>query len=336
MTGRKFVRVLIVVFVAALITYFVTTPRGSEVALTGMVDGNSVIVSPQISGRLTNLLLDEGSEVKKGELISELDPTELEASLAAAKANVATLESAVQEARHTFSYTDQQSGASIQQAHDTIAATSAQLDQARAELWRNQADFARIQKLFQKGEVAAQDRDHAEAAVKMSQANVHALESSVKAQQAALTQAQASANQVQVSTQLGYTEILAPLDGIVSVRPARQGEVVQAGSPIVVIVDIDHLWVKADVEETYVDSIGFGQKLKVRLPSGDELEGTVFYKGVEGDFATQRDVSRTKRDIKTFSIKVAVPNPGRKLFTGMTATVLLPAPKQKKGWLSRF
>src|SRR6185437_5490947 len=253
MTGRKFVRVLIVVFVAALITYFVTTPRGSEVALTGMVDGNSVIVSPQISGRLTNLLVDEGSEVKKGELIAELDPTELEASLAAAKANVATLESAVQEARHTFSYTDQQSGASIQQAHDTIAATSAQLDQARAELWRNQADFARIQKLFQKGEVAAQDRDHAEAAVKMSQANVHALESSVKAQQAALTQAQASvkqvdarksavssaiaqleqarANQVQVSTQLGYTEILAPLDGIVSVRPARQGEVVQAGSP---------------------------------------------------------------------------------------------------------
>lgn len=358
MTGRKFVRVLIVVFVIALVAYLVTTPRGGELALTGITDANSVIVSPQISGRLIKLLVDEGSDVKKGELIAELDPAELQASLAAAKANVATLESSVQEAQHTFAYTDQQSGASIQQAHDTIAATNAQLQQARAELLRNQQDLARIQKLFEKHEIATQDRDHAEAAVSMSQANVQALESSVRAQTAALAQAQASVKQVdarksavssamaqleqarakeaEVSTQLGYTEIRAPIDGIVSVRPARQGEVLQPGAPIVVIVDIDHLWVRADVEETYIDSIAFGQKLNVRFPSGDEVQGTVFYKGVEGDFATQRDVSRMKRDIKTFAIKVAVPNPGRRLFTGMTATVLLPQPKQKPGWRGRF
>ena len=79
----------------------------------------------------------------------------------------------------------------------------------------------------------------------------------------------------------------------------------QAGGPIVTVVDIDHLWVQADVEESLIDSIQFDQKLKVRLPSGDEIEGTVFFKGVENDYATQRDVSRTKRDIKTFAIKVA-------------------------------
>ena len=76
-----------------------------------------------------------------------------------------------------------------------------------------------------------------------------------------------------------------------------------------VVVDIDHLWVHADVEETYIDSIPFGQKIHVRLPSGDNIEGQVYFKGVENDFATQRDVSRTKRDIKTFAIKVAMPNP---------------------------
>jgi HlyD family secretion protein len=78
------------------------------------------------------------------------------------------------------------------------------------------------------------------------------------------------------------------------------------------------------VEESYADQITFGQKLKVRLPSGNEIEGTVFFKGVENTFATQRDVSRTKRDIKTFSIKVSIANPDRKLFAGMTAYVLLP------------
>ena len=115
---------------------------------------------------------------------------------------------------------------------------------------------------------------------------------------------------------------------------ARQGEVIQPGAPIITIIDVDHLWVRADVEESYIDLIQFGQVLRVRLPSGDVIEGKVFFKGVESDFATQRDVSRTKRDVKSFAIKVSLPNPGRRLFAGMTATVLLPPPP-KKGWFSR-
>ena len=118
-------------------------------------------------------------------------------------------------------------------------------------------------------------------------------------------------------------------------RVAKQGEVVAQGSPIVVVVDVDHLWVRADVEESYIDSIQFGEKMRVRLPSGNILEGPVIFKGVESDFATQRDVSRTKRDIKTFAIKVSVPNPEHRLFTGMTATVLLPQPEKKK-WFERL
>jgi HlyD family secretion protein len=57
---------------------------------------------------------------------------------------------------------------------------------------------------------------------------------------------------------------------------------------------------------------------------------------VENNFATQRDVSRTKRDVKTFAIKLAVDNPGRRLVAGMTATVLLPNPSSKKGWFARL
>jgi HlyD family secretion protein len=93
--------------------------------------------------------------------------------------------------------------------------------------------------------------------------------------------------------------------------------------------------VRADVEESYIDSVSFNQTLRVRLPSGDVLQGQVFFKGVENDFATQRDVSRTKRDIKTFAIKVSLPNQGRRLFTGMTATVLLPPP-ERKSWFARL
>ena len=85
----------------------------------------------------------------------------------------------------------------------------------------------------------------------------------------------------------------------------------------------------------YIASIVIGQNLRVQLPSGDITDGSVIFRGVENDFATQRDVSRTKRDIKTFAVKVAIPNPGRRLFTGMTATVLLPRPA-KKSWFAQL
>jgi len=357
MSGRKFFSFLGVVFIIALVLYLFSTPRGNDIPLIGIVDGNEVIVSPQITGRIVKLTVDEGSLVKKGDLIAELDRKELEASLGAAKANVASLESQVGGSRHNYSWTDEQTDAALDQAKAVLTSTRAQLDQARANLWRDQTDYDRMQKLFDSGVASAQDRDHAIAAMKASQANVKSLEDSVKAQEGALAVAVSNRKQVdvrrselgttkaqldqarsaaaQVATQLGYTEIYAPLDGIVSVRVAKQGEVVQMGSPIVVVVDVDHLWVRADVEESYIDSVQFGQKLRVRLPSGDILEGSVFFKGVENDFATQRDVSRMKRDIKTFAIKVSVPNPDRRLFTGMTATVLLPQPA-KKSWFARL
>jgi HlyD family secretion protein len=358
MSGSKRTFIIIgMVFLIALVFYLFTTPWNRDIPLTGIVDGNEVIISPQITGRIVNLSVDEGSEVKKGDLIAQLDPKELEASLAAANANVASLQAQVSEANHNYSMTDDQTGASVEQAVAMMTSTRAQLDQAKATLWRDQTDYDRMQKLFDSGVESAQDRDHADATLKASEANVKSLEDSVRAQDAALNVAKANRKQVDVrgsevattiaqleqarasaaetATQLGYTKIYAPIDGIVSVRVAKQGEVVAQGSPIVVVVDVDHLWVRADVEESYIDSINFNQVLKVRLPSGDVIQGPVFFKGVENDFATQRDVSRTKRDIKTFAIKVAVPNEGRRLFTGMTAIVMLPPP-QKKTWFAKL
>ncbi len=357
MTGHKFFTLLFVIFVVAAVAYYFTTPRGNDIPLIGVVDGNEVIVSPQITGRIINLTVDEGTAVKKGELIAELDSTQLEASLAATKANVSSLEAQVNEANHNYTWTNNQTDASVTEARARVASSSAQLAPAHAQLWRDQQDLQRMQELFAKGEVSAQDRDHAEAAVRISQANVEALEEAVRAESAAVEVAQANRKQVdarksaitttiaqleqarasaaEMAAQLGYTRIYAPIDGIVSVRVAKQGEVVAQGSPIVVIVDIDDLWVRAEVEETYIDSIKFGEKLSVKLPSGGIIEGPVIFKGVENDFATQRDVSRTKRDIKTFAIKVAVPNPDGRLFTGMTATVLLPRPTTKS-WFARL
>jgi len=348
MKVSRFFFFLLGLFCVALIIYVLTTPSTKEIQLTGIITGTDAIASPLVQGRLQKLLVDEGSEVKAGQLIAEIDPTELKAARDSAADNIRALRARLEQANTTLAMNDRQTAAAVQQAEASLTAARAQLDQAKATLSLNEVTYKRDQGLFQGGALAAQDRDTAESNYLASQANVKALEDQVRASEAQLEAAKANRQQVQVQqsdiaasraqlaqgsaqqdqadTQLSYTKVYAPIDGIVSVRVARQGEVVQAGGPIVTVLDVDHLWVQADVEETYIDQIAFGQKLKVRLPSGNTIEGTVYFKGVESDFATQRDVSRTKRDIKAFTIKVAVPNPERRLFAGMTAYVLLPPP----------
>ncbi len=204
-------------------------------------------------------------------------------------------------------------------------------------------DSARANEKAAEAAVAAQQR-----AVAAAQASVEATRRSVAAAQAALSDAeqqqlqvpvqrrqtealeaaaaQAEANAKAAAARFDQTRIYAPASGIVTLRAARQGEVVNPASPIVTLFDLSSTWVDADVEETYADLIGMGQKLRVRLPSGAEVTGPVIYKAVEADFATQRDVSRVKRDIKTVAIRVRVPNPDGKLALGMTAWVMLPVP----------
>jgi multidrug resistance efflux pump len=353
----KFFVLVGVLFAISVVVYLTTTPRGKEIPLTGIVTGNDVIVSSQIAGRMIRLTVDEGSEVHRGDLIAEVDPAEWITARDSAEANIHMLENKVLSASGTRSWTDDQTSASVRQAEATLTSTRSQLAQAQANLWRDQTTYKREQSLFDAGVAAAQDRDLALAAMQSSDAAVKSAEDQVRASEAQVAVATANRKQLDVQgsdlaatrsqlqqaradkatadVRLGYTKVFAPLDGIVSVRAARQGEVLQVGEPIVTVLDVDHLWVQADVEETFIDRVGLNQRIKIQLPSGSILDGTVIFKGVESDFATQRDVSRTKRDIKTFEIKVAVSNTGRTLMSGMTATVLLPPLPLEQSWWRR-
>lgn len=355
MNGRKFFSALGILFLIALVIYLVTEPKGNAYPLIGVVDGNDVVVSPQVTGRIVKLMVQEGTKVKKGERIAELDRSALEAQVVAQEAAIGSLQAQVTQGHANLSMIDSQTAAALRVAQANVTSSQAQLQQAQATNELNAMNLRREISLFTSGIVSAQDRDTAVATYKASQANVNALAEQVKSVQAALGVAEANRKQVSVlrsqiasteaqreqaiatrdeyAAQLGYTEIYAPIDGIVSVRVAKQGEVVPEGSPIVVILDTNDLWVRAEVPETYIDSIQFGERLPIQLPDGRIVHGNVFFKGVEGAFATQRDVSRTKRDIQTFAIKISLPNPQQRFFTGMTAIVLLaPMPETKHWW----
>jgi multidrug resistance efflux pump len=337
MSYRNRIAALLSVLAAiAAIYYFATTNHSSDLVLIGTVDSNQVIVSAKIPGRIERLLVDEGSVVKQGDVIAELDRAELEAQVRTAQAQLASLGSQVSSSQATAA---QASG----ETSSDVASARAQLNVAQADLNIAQLDNARMVKLADEGVASEQDRDRSNAALKAAQAQVKSLADQVKAAEARTHQARAAASNVsatrstmnaaqaqlaEAQTRLGYTQVVAPISGTVSVRAARQGEVVNAGQPIVTVVDLSDVWVRAAVPETESDGVALGDALKVRLLSGRVLDGTVIFKGVEADFATQRDVGHSKRDIKAVVLKVRVDNRDQRLTPGMTAEVLVPTSKK--------
>jgi HlyD family secretion protein len=330
---------------------YVNRPPTSLV-LTGIVTTNDVIVSPQIAGQVAQLLVKEGDQVKKDRLIAVLRPEELQAETAYYRQNVEGLSSQVRESEAALRFQQRQLADQIAQAESTLASVESQVKAATSDLEQARVTFARTQNLSQQGVVSPQELDQARTAASGAQAKLDGLNRQVEAQRAAVALARSNAEQVSVRrsqvrtsehmqaaaaaqrskavVRLRYTEIKSPIDGVVDVRAVREGEYVNLGQPIVSIINPDDLWVRVDVEESYVDRARIGDKLTVRLPSGEDREGAVIFRGVDASFATQRDVSRTKRDIKTFEVRLKVDNGDRHLAVGMTAYVLLPLTPAKE------
>jgi len=346
---NRFFILLGIIFVIAATYYFFSTDHSRDLVLIGTVDANQVIVSAQVEGRIQKLLVDEGTPVKVGDLIAVLDPLELQAQEAAAAATIASERNKVAEMLHTEESTAGSTSSDVANSQAKLSSAKAQLLQAQATLERTQSDSRRTIELAKVGVASDQDRVQAETNLRATQATVQAQQELVKAAEADLNSAVARTQQAnaakstveateadlknamalknQAAVRLGYTNVYAPVSGTVSVRAARQGEVVNIGAPIVTIVDLSDTWARAAIPETYADHIGYGDALRVRLPGGTISTGKVFFKGVEGDFATQRDVSRRKRDIQTIRLKLLIDNPGMRYVPGMLAEVYIPKDK---------
>lgn len=344
---KRPVRVALFVFILVSIgvVYALSQRRPGVLRLTGIVTTDTVLVSPEIQGRLQELSVKQGDIVKAGQLLGRIQPQEWKADMAFYTSSEEQSVAQVAQAEADLSYQEAQTSNQIAQAEANLAAAKAVAAQGSADLENSRLTFERSKDLFQRGVESAQVYDQARTGFEAAQAHTESLLKQVQAADAAVALARANAQQViarhamleasrkqlaaaaaqreKAQVRLDYTEIHAPISGIVDVRAALPGEVVSPGQAVVTLINPDDLWVRIDVEETYIDEIRLGQVYPVRLPSGAERPGTVIYRGVDADFATQRDVSRTKRDIKTFEVRLRVDNSDRALSVGMTAYVTL-------------
>jgi HlyD family secretion protein len=344
--------IMAVLLVIALAWYFLSVNHTSDLQLIGTVDANEVIISSRIQGRIAKLAVDEGQKVTAGQLVATIEAEDLTAVRDAAAATVAGQRYKLAGSRDTEQQTQGNTSAQVTAAEAQLRVAKAALAQAQAQYDHQEADTKRAVALAQAGVTSEQTRDEmvtslnaAKAGVDSARENVAAAAAALRTAQANVLQTQAAAKTVaanradvrnaqelldQADVQLGYARVLSPVTGIVNVRAAREGEVVSAATPIVTVVDLSQTWVYAPLPETEADAVQLGDKLRVVMPSGAAVEGKVIAKSAQADFATQRDVSRRKRDIKTIQLKLLVENPGMRFVPGMIADVYVPKDKLVK------
>jgi len=181
-----------------------------------------------------------------------------------------------------------------------------------------------------------QDIAEAEAQVETAQAGVNVAQASrrdVEIQRAALNTAQAREKELRAQlevarTQLSYTEIRSPLDGVVLTKNVEAGEFVNPGTPVVTIANIDDLWMNVYIPETQTGLVKLGQAVRVTADSfpGKAFNGKITFVSSESEFTPKTILTREERIKLVYRTKISLEDTQQRLKPGMPADaeILLP------------
>jgi len=219
-----------------------------------------VTVSAKITGILEKLYADQGQMVQKGQLLAELDAMELRAR-----------EMAAQAAKN--------------RAQRDLARAQADMVKAQANLGLAQSNYQRDLEVFKPGYISKAAFDTTKAQLRVAESEVAATKATVTAQEAAVKQAESETHAATAIHK--YTHIVAPMDGLITVRKAEIGNLIAPGTPIFQMVDLDQIWVAAWIDQAQVAQLREGQKAAIKLRSGRTFQGEVVRLNKEGDTVTR-------------------------------------------------
>jgi membrane fusion protein (multidrug efflux system) len=228
------------------------------------IQGHIIQISPKVSAQVMRVLIDDNMEVKKGDLLIELDSHDFEVALEQAQTNEAAARGRLQQAQ-----------AQLAVSKANVAQAQAQVVVAQANAVNAQADLQRYQNVTANA-VSRQQVDSAIATARTAKANVDAAREQVSANQAQVAvatsqvttdaaevqQAQAQVRQAQLN--LSYTKIYAPEDGRVTQKNVEPGNYVQTGQALFAIVQHD-VWVVANFKETQLTDMRPGQPAEIEV-----------------------------------------------------------------------
>ncbi len=284
----------------------------------GTIEATEVEVSSKLPGRIAQLLVKEGDVVQANQVVARLDTSEIEAEVAQQQAALAKAEAQLKELL---------AGSRVEE----IEEARANLQQAEDNLKLAKDDWDRFDNLFKEGAISAQDRDRAKNRVEVAMSQVKAARERyqmirigprpevIEAARHERDRAKAALGMAQV--RLRDSTILAPLNGIVLTKRAEQGEVVNPGFPIVVLIDPDDLWLRVYIPESEIGLLKTGQAVAVTVDSFPErrFEGKVIEISSKAEFTPRTVQTKKERVNLVFGVKVSLDNRERLLKPGMPA-----------------
>lgn len=303
--GRAKVMILLLLIFAALggagfaWWYFIAQYRAETD--NAYVAGNIVQITPQTSGTVVAVQVNNTDHVAKGQVLAQLDDTDAQLALQAAEASLAD---AVRSVRNLYATTSQ-SNASLEQTRADLKRSQHQAEQAQAQRQNAQDEYNRVAKLRDQKFIAAEALTQAQTTLDAADAALAAANSAVSSAQAAVTKAQAQragaagqtddltlSNQPKVQAAAAQvrqafvaverTHIIAPVAGDVAQRAVQVGARVAPGTALMAIVPPEQMWVDANFKETQLDHVRLGQTVKL---TADLYGKDVLYHGKVAGFA---------------------------------------------------
>ena len=284
---------------------------------TLLVSGNieaheSVLSFTTVQARVVELPFDEGQWVKAGTVIARLDDSDYrqqvaidEAALAVQKRQLAASEQTLEASQHTV--------------------VSDEADLAQKNL-----DYARYLALWKNGNASTQVRDQAQTALKQSNAALdrdraleRVAERNVELAQANIQSAEEALKMAQIV--LGYTVLRAPFDGVILVRQTELGEVMMPGTPVVTMADLDHVWLRAYINEPDIGKVRYGAAATITTDTfpGHKYPGRISLIASKAEFTPKSVETHAERITLVYRIRIDVDNPTHELVPGMPADALI-------------
>jgi HlyD family secretion protein len=299
---------------------------------TGYVEATEVRVSARVPGRVAEVLVTEGQRVDAGAPVATLSPAEIELALRRTAAERDQADAQLRLLQRGARAED------IQQAEAQLAAAQSDQRAAEAELAAASGDEARFEQLLARRAGSQKQRDDAAARRALADARVKAaadraaaasagvarLRAGSRAEEIDAARARLAAVDAQIATlehDRDETRVVTPVAGTVTSRLVEPGELVAVGAPMAVVVDLDHAWVNAYVEEPVVPSLRIGQSTSVSTDAGDRLDGTVAFIAPRAEFTPRNVQTSAERSRLVYRVRINVDNRAGILKPGMPVEV---------------
>lgn len=311
--------VLVVAVIAMAIALVASQRRKAEGKVSGFIEAYEIRVGSRVGGRVARVLVREGQLVKTDEVLVEFEPYDLKEKRAQAAAMLDERKADLLRLKN---------GPRPQE----IAAAEARLRQAQADLDITAGTEKRMRGSFESKATSVDEMEKAIAAAKMASATtdvrrqeLELLKAGTRVEEIAAAEAavaSASATLSAIDKQVGELIVKAPVDGIVEAVELRPGDLVAANAPVLTVMDLKQMWVRAYVPENRL-AIKNDQPVTVSVDSfpGRKFKAHVSFVSTQAEFTPNNVQTPEERSKQVFRIKVELDEGLDVLRAGMAADV---------------